>query len=158
MQLPIGLVALIVALAAVVGAVAGKPPVPRWQSLALLLPLAVAAILAIRGAAAPWWLGPVAALALGVVVYAGVPLFGPVRYLAVAVGAAVLGLVVGWPQAASGRAAALAGAAVAVLIASTLITSWTSRRGGAWACQTDRLIGGLAAFAGAALLILGAKA
>lgn len=147
---PIDAVALIVAL----GALAGAAPAPRRFVLLAAAGVAGGAGFALTGVELPWWTGPVWALGLGVIVYAGVPLAGRAG-LPVVVAAGLIGGMALGPRDLAHAALAVAGAAVGLGLAA-LLTGWASRRGGAWACQTVRLVGGLAAIAGAATLILGA--
>lgn len=151
MLLPIDVIALAVAL----GALAGKSPASRWLALALPVPLIVAIAASIRAISLPWWGAPAAALGVGVVVYSGARPGGLVSQLVIAVSAFILGLAVAPSLFASDWRSGAFFLLLFALAAPMLLTLWASLRGGAWACQTDRLLGGLCAFAGAALLILG---
>jgi|GEM_PF-5108348 hypothetical protein len=146
---PIDALALIVAL----GALAGGAPAPRRFALLATAGMAGGAGFALSGVELPWWTGPVWALGLGVIVYAGVPLAARAGMPVVVAAGLIGGMVLG-PRELADAGLAVAGSAL-MLGLTALLTARASRRSGVWACQTARLIGGLAALAGAATLILG---
>ncbi|WP_436643025.1 hypothetical protein [Microbaculum sp. FT89] len=154
MLLPIDVIALAVAL----GALAGKPRASRWLLVTLPAPLVIAIVASFRAIFLPWWGASAAALGLGVIVYSGARPGGLLNQLLIAASAFVLGLAFGPSLFTSGWPSGTFSLLLLALAAPMLLTLWASLRGGAWACQTDRLLGGLCAFAGAALLILGRAA
>jgi len=148
-----------IALVAALGAMAGGAAAP-WRIAVAAGAIVIGACAALYGIGLPWWSGPGAALVLGILVYAGVPLGGYAALAVAGAGGLIAGLNAGL-IAGSGLSASsvvATGAALAGLALVAGLSRWTTRRGGAWACQTARLVGGLAAFAGAAILFIGGPA
>ena len=149
---PIDALALIVAL----GALAGGAPAPLRFALLAAAGLAGGVAFALTGVELPWWTGPVWALGLGVIVYAGVPRAGRAGLPVIVVAGLVGGMVLA--PAGPGDAGLAVAAALVVLAVTATLVRQSTRRSGAWSCQTARLVGGLVAFAGAAALIQGTAA
>lgn len=143
-------IALIVALGALAG---GAPSAVRFGAM-VAFGLAAGAAFGLLGLEMPWWSGPVWALALGVLVYAGVPLARRAGLSIAVAGGLVAGMVL-VPGESAAAAGATVAAALAALCLSAVLARGATRRGGAWSCQVPRLVGGLAAFAGAAALLMG---
>ena len=153
MLLPIDVIALAVA----VGALASRPPVSRWLSLALSAPLVIAIPASFRAISLHWWVAPAAALVLGAIIFSGMQLNGLVKQLVVAASAFVLGLAFGPPLYSSDWPSGAFTLLIVALVVPMILTLWTSMRGGAWAGWTRRLIGSLVVAAGAVFLILGSR-
>ena len=141
-----------IALIAALGVVVGSLPKPLLALVGSSGAIVIGAAAADYGIGSPWWIGSGAALILGIVVYAGVSLGVVGGSVAVVIGGIIAGLAV----ASAPRVTVVL--FIVGLLLTAVLSRWATRRGGPWACQTARLIGGLSAFAGAALLFIGPSA